>query len=101
MRALGQVFSWFALLLLQREWRELESRLRKVYGEYISDPNRWPPALAQQLLISGEDHRFFRHRGIDPIAICRSIWRGVVLGRREGASTIEMQVVRVVSGRFE
>jgi len=35
-----------------------------------------PPVLAQQLLISGEDHRFFRHGGVDPI-------------------------VRVVSGRFE
>jgi membrane peptidoglycan carboxypeptidase len=60
-----------------------------------------PPSLAQQLLISGEDHRFFRHGGIDPIAICRAIWRGIVLGRHEGASTIEMQVVRVVSGRYE
>jgi len=29
------------------------------------------------------------------------VWRGVVFRRPEGASTIEMQVVRVVSGRYE
>jgi penicillin-binding protein 1A len=72
-----------------------------MYGAHLSGCGCLPTTLAQQLLISGEDHRFFRHGGIDPIAICRAVWRGIVLGQREGASTIEMQVIRVVSGRFE
>ncbi len=57
--------------------------------------------LAQQFLISGEDHRFFQHQGVDYIAVCRAIWRRFSTGKIEGASTIEMQIIRVISGRFE
>jgi len=80
---------------------KLRAELTRVYRSHVNAAGCHPTALAQQLLISGEDHRFFRHGGIDPIAICRATWRGIVLGRPEGASTIEMQLVRVVSGRFE
>ncbi|HUP79560.1 MAG TPA: transglycosylase domain-containing protein, partial [Pirellula sp.] len=31
----------------------------------------------------------------------RAIWRRVASGRREGASTIEQQIVRVITNRFE
>src|SRR4029077_12954030 len=60
-----------------------------------------PPQIAQALLISAEDHRYFSHLGVDPIAVCRAIWRRLTVGKKEGASTIEMQVVRVLTGRFE
>lgn len=60
-----------------------------------------PPLSAQELLISGEDHRFFRHFGFDIIAICRAIYRRVGFGIVEGASTIEQQIIRVLSGRYE
>ena len=55
----------------------------------------------QAILIVGEDHRFHLHPGVDPIALCRAFWRTVICGRREGGSTIAMQLVRVLSGRFE
>lgn len=100
MRALAQTVSFFALFLVRREWLGLRDDLARIYRAGIA-PVIAPTTLAQQLLISGEDHRFFRHGGIDPIAICRAMWRGIVLGQREGASTIEMQVIRIVSGRFE
>jgi membrane carboxypeptidase/penicillin-binding protein PbpC len=83
------------------EWMVLQGQLGRVYREHVDATGFGPSALAQKLLISGEDHRFFRHGGIDLIAVCRTIWRGIVLRQPEGASTIEMQVVRVVSGRFE
>jgi transglycosylase len=60
-----------------------------------------PPLLAIQLLVSGEDHRNGRHSGIDVRAIARAIWRTYVQRRREGGSTIEQQLVRVLTGRFE
>lgn len=101
MRALAWIVSSIALLLFRREWLGIKKDLARAYQAHIASPGCLPPTLAQQLLISGEDHRFFRHGGIDPIAIGRAIWRGIVLGRREGASTIEMQVIRVVTGRFE
>ena len=101
MRALAKMVSLLALLFLRREWLGLRRNLGEVYRAHLNASGRQPTTLAQQLLVSGEDHRFFRHGGIDPTAICRAMWRGIVLGRREGASTIEMQVIRVVSGRFE
>jgi penicillin-binding protein 1A len=96
-RLVAIVTLWFK----RREWLELRERLVRAYNSFKDDYARCPSILAQQLLISGEDHRFFDHGGIDLIAVCRAVWRGVVLRRPEGASTIEMQVVRVVSGRYE
>jgi membrane carboxypeptidase/penicillin-binding protein PbpC len=101
MRTIAQFVSFLALWLLRREWMQLRPLLAKVYRAHKDSSYSGPTVLAQQLLISGEDHRFFRHGGIDPIAIFRAIWRGTILGRPEGASTIEMQIVRVVSGRYE
>jgi membrane peptidoglycan carboxypeptidase len=60
-----------------------------------------PPLLAKQLLVSGEDHRSGGHGGFDPIAMLRAAWRWLFFGRREGASTIEQQLVRVLTNRFE
>ncbi len=101
MRAVAWIVSLVAVLLLRQEWLALQGELTRVYRAHIDANGNSPSKLAQQLLISGEDHRFFGHGGIDLIAICRAIWRGIVLRQPEGASTIEMQVVRVASGRFE
>jgi membrane peptidoglycan carboxypeptidase len=101
MRLFSRLASFIALWLFRREWQEMRLRLKKIYHSHLNNIHDRPTVLAQQLLISGEDHRFFSHGGIDLIAICRALWRGIVLRQREGASTIEMQVVRVVSGRFE
>jgi membrane carboxypeptidase/penicillin-binding protein PbpC len=79
----------------------LQGQLTRVFLEQLSASGSGPSTLAQQLLISGEDRRFFSHGGVDLIAICRAFWRGTVFRKREGASTIEMQVIRVVGGRFE
>ncbi|MFV0931690.1 biosynthetic peptidoglycan transglycosylase [Pseudomonas jessenii] len=52
-------------------------------------------------LVVGEDHRNALHFGVDPIAILRSIKVRVFEGKRQGASTIEQQLVRTVTGRYE
>lgn len=101
MKQFARFVAVLALWLMRREWLELRDRLAQAYKSHVDDYAGCPSILAQQLLISGEDHRFFSHGGIDPIAVCRAIWRGVVFRCREGASTIEMQIVRVVSGRYE
>jgi len=105
MNGLAKVFARIAAILsrwlLKREWNELHPHLIRVYQIHQKDSQGCPSLLAQQLLISGEDHRFFDHGGIDPIAICRAIWRCLALRRLEGASTIEMQLIRVLSGRYE
>lgn len=52
-------------------------------------------------LIVAEDHRNALHPGIDPIAIIRAIYVWLRFGQIQGASTIEQQFVRTVSGRRE
>ena len=43
-----------------------------------------------------EDRRFYAHGGVDLLAIARAAWNNIARrGRREGASTIAMQVARM------
>ncbi len=60
-----------------------------------------PSLCAQKMLVSAEDHRASKHCGIDILAICRAIFVYIFYRRREGASTIEQQVVRVITKRYE
>lgn len=48
-------------------------------------------------LIVAEDHRYKYHVGFDLIAIFRSILKYIFYNKKEGASTIEQQLVRVVT----
>ena len=54
-----------------------------------------------RLLVLGEDHRIALHPGVDPLALCRAAWRTYGCGRREGGSTVAMQLVRILTDRFE
>ena len=60
-----------------------EKRTYKTFREF-------PRLLVDALLVT-EDARFFEHRGVDPIGVVRAML-GYLEGRREGASTITMQV---------
>lgn len=53
------------------------------------------------VLILSEDRRFFRHPGVDLIAIARALWSILVKRRLQGASTIEQQLVRTLTKRYE
>lgn len=53
-----------------------------------------------QVLIVAEDHRYLWHHGIDLFGIFRSVVRNFQ-GKLEGASTIEQQLVRTVTGCYE
>ncbi|WP_019677346.1 penicillin-binding protein 1C [Arsukibacterium perlucidum] len=53
------------------------------------------PALQQATLLY-EDRDFYQHFGLDISAIARAFWQSVVRqGRRQGASTISMQLARL------
>lgn len=90
-----------AAILVAKEWDDLNIILLKEYENYRCDRKWQPPLIAQKLLISGEDHRFFCHLGFDIFAICRAIYRRAMFGIVEGASTIDQQTVRVLTGRYE
>ena len=56
--------------------------------------------LLVKLLISGEDHRFKYHIGFDIYAMMRAIKNRLFFSKREGASTIEQQLVRILTNDF-
>jgi penicillin-binding protein 1A len=90
------------------------SKLRRGVGDtwfHTADGKRWfrldeqrqdVPLAAisphlQQAFIAVEDHRFFRHVGIDPIALTRAMVRNVgAPGTVEGGSTITQQLARTL-----
>lgn len=53
------------------------------------------PMQLQNAIIAAEDERFYQHPGIDYVGVLRAAYTNLVAGsRRQGASTITMQVAR-------
>ncbi len=53
------------------------------------------PDQLKQAIISAEDERFYQHTGVDYVGVARAAWANLAQGgRRQGASTITMQVAR-------
>jgi len=101
MALLGWLISRVAVVLLREDWARLRSDIVHLHTLHCRDTSCAPPRIVQAFLLSAEDHRFFKHRGVDPIAVARASWRNLMFGRKEGASTVEMQLVRVLTGRFD
>jgi penicillin-binding protein 1C len=58
------------------------------------------PATLVDATIAAEDHRFFRHHGIDPVSIARAAARDLRYRRAlEGGSTITQQVAKLLLAR--
>lgn len=95
------IFAAIVRKLIDDDWELVNSRIEQERAYLVRRPDLAPPLIAQKLLISGEDHRHVRHPGFDPVAICRAIWRRLSCRSREGASTIEQQLVRTITGRYE
>ncbi len=63
------------------------------------DPRALGPNLVRAL-IAAEDARFYRHRGVDPLAVARAIGQAALAGRVvSGASTLTQQLARTVERR--
>ena len=50
----------------------------------------------QHAFVAVEDHRFFMHPGVDPIALGRAVFRNVTRSGVEGGSTITQQLARTL-----
>ena len=87
----------------------LLARDNTLLGARIADDGQWRfPELKQtpdkfaQAIIAYEDKRFYRHPGIDPLAIARAIRLNIHKGRVvSGGSTLTMQLARLVSTQDE
>jgi len=83
-------------------------RQGKLLRPFVMADGRWRmPVTAKDvdprylaMLIDYEDRRFYRHHGVDPVAILRAGWQLVRHGRIvSGASTLSMQVARLAEPR--
>ncbi|HUJ86522.1 MAG TPA: penicillin-binding protein 1A [Burkholderiales bacterium] len=53
------------------------------------------PKVLKEAIISAEDERFYQHAGIDYVGVLRAAYSNLIAGgKRQGASTITMQVAR-------
>ena len=82
------------------KWAALRHKVDAARARYASAEVR-PNGSMCRLLVVGEDHRITFHPGVDPLALGRAAWRTYGRGRCEGGSTVAMQLVRVLTGRFE
>ena len=113
---LASPFLWFFALnlLFPFPWEALERPPAVVVTDRFGEPlryflpadQRWrfpvrleelPPELPRALVAS-EDRRFYRHPGVDPVAVARAAWANLRSGEVvSGASTIPMQIARMAS----
>jgi penicillin-binding protein 1C len=75
---------------------ELIGLYTNIQGDYfISYEDKLLPAI-QNGIVAVEDKRFFRHFGVDIIAIFRAGFQNIASGKRiSGASTLSMQLIRL------
>jgi penicillin-binding protein 1A len=53
------------------------------------------PEVLQQAILAAEDERFYQHQGVDYVGVIRAAYSNLLAGgKRQGASTITMQVAR-------
>ena len=52
------------------------------------------PEVMRQAIIAAEDERFLQHKGIDPLATMRAVFRDLTGGVTQGASTLTQQYVK-------
>ncbi len=83
-------------------------RKGRLLNAYLSADDKWriscqpeqTDSFFLRTLIQKEDRYFYYHPGINPIALCRAAFRNIISGeRRSGASTITMQVIRLLEPR--
>ena len=100
------VYGFWASSFDLRKVREMAERSTvfdmdgKVYSR-LQGENRVTVKIEQvspyfvKALLSREDARFYRHRGVDPLGIARAVLRNLTSGSaKEGASTLTQQLAR-------
>ncbi len=103
---LGCLLFWFSLpapLFDAPFSTVIVDRDGELLGASIASDEQWRfpptdqiPEKFVRAITCYEDRRFFRHPGVDPLAVARALWLNIRSGRVvSGASTITMQVIRL------
>jgi membrane peptidoglycan carboxypeptidase len=89
-----------ARLLLTREWDALSLRILAEHKNNLRLSDQIP-ANAVYCLILAEDRRFRDHWGVDVLGLVRAAVHSIAGRGLEGASTIEQQLVRTLTGHTQ
>lgn len=95
----AEVESRGTLLSIRDRRGALLARMRT--GDEVSLPVRLDAVdpIFIEATLAAEDRRFFRHPGVDPAAVVRSVWLNLRQGRRvSGGSTLTQQLVKMLQG---
>ena len=82
-------------------WSDVRGLVDRLTLELCRTAHPLPSREMCELLIVGEDHRFWSHCGVDFWALARALFQTLVLGSPQGGSTIAMQLVRTLTRRYE
>lgn len=93
-------YKYLMLKNIEAEWTYIYKAVDRIMAEIDSTASPIPTPYMSRLLIASEDRRFTGHPGADPVALCRAFWR-CMHGDLNGGSTIAMQLVRTITGRYE
>jgi penicillin-binding protein 1A len=97
----GKMISFIAKFALKKPWKRLKGDLERIYYEYLEKVQPKIPLGVIRTLIIAEDHRYYKHCGVDIIAVIRAIFTTIFQKKMSGGSTIEQQLVRTVTCRYE
>ncbi len=86
---------------IRDEWRQLSASIDELEREIEYFSSLCPSPRMCRFLIVAEDHRLGKHTGVDFIALCRAVWKTLFYGKRQGASTIAMQLTRTITGNHD
>ncbi|MGB0085206.1 MAG: biosynthetic peptidoglycan transglycosylase [Rhodomicrobiaceae bacterium] len=92
---LGPPFPRFLLMKLNKDLDEISLYCPSHHGEVAEEL----PIHRMVLLL--EDRRFFEHKGVDIWAFGRELFHIFTFRKHGGASTIDMQLVRTITGYRE
>ncbi len=105
MAALGYIFPWKPTIEYSREVLDSDGNL---IHAFLTSDSKWrlktdieqADSLYLDMLLWKEDQYFYLHPGVNPLAIFRAAAQNILTGKRvSGASTISMQVVRLIKKR--
>jgi membrane peptidoglycan carboxypeptidase len=92
-----EILSKESMLYYNDGTTQLGSLFGSEHRQYV--PLKEIPKALQQCVIAAEDDEFYKHRGVNFLSTVRAAFRNIVMGRREGASTITQQTVKNLYGR--
>ncbi len=94
----GFLISTVANFLIKNKVGDFNKEFEKILN-YKKNYEYLLPREFYFFLVIAEDKRYYKHCGFDIYGIFRAVFHNIIFNRLEGASTIEQQLVRTITGK--